>query len=99
MKGKSFRPLVFLLSLMWVVALAAPSEAWRGHGGYHGHGHGYYNHHYHRPYGGGAYHYRPYYRPYFYGPSYGYYPSPYYGPPVPFGVPYFWPGVSFYFRF
>ncbi len=92
--------LALLLTLMWVLAAAVPSEAGRYHRHY-GHRHWGYRPYvsfyapFYPPYYYGSY-YRPYYSPYYYRPYYAY---PYYGVPVAYGWPFFWPGLSFYFRF
>lgn len=103
MKRKTVGFLALLFSLMWVLATAVPSEAGRYYRGYNGH-----RHFHHRPFVGAyyssPYYYRPYYyspyyyRPY-YGRAYGYYPYPYYGSSISLGWPFFWPGLSFNFRF
>ena len=99
MKRKTFGFLALVITLMWILAAAVPSEAGRY---YRGHGYGYRSWGY-RPY---VSFYAPYYAPYYsnyyrpYRPYY--YPYPYYGyygAPVAYGWPFFWPGLSFYFRF
>ncbi len=96
MKRKTFGLLALVFTLMWVLATAVPSEARRY---YRNYGHRHYGYRpyisfyapYYAPYYGSYY-----YRPYYYRPYYAY---PYYGAPVAYGWPFFWPGLSFYFRF
>lgn len=108
MKRKAVGLLALVVTLMWVLAAAVPSEA-RRYSHYHGHRHwgyrpfvaGSFYAPYYAPFYG-SYYYRPYarsyyYRPYYYG--YPYYGYPVYGAPVAYGWPFFWPGLSFYFRF
>lgn len=104
MKRKTLGLPALVITLMWVLAAAGPVEAKR-YSRYHGHNHyGYrssvvtsFHVPYYAPYYG-SYYYRPYhYRPYYYRPyTYGY---PYSGAPVAYGWPFYWPGVSFHFRF
>ncbi|MCU0586772.1 MAG: hypothetical protein MUF52_01335 [Syntrophobacteraceae bacterium] len=111
MKRRTIGLLALVVALMWVLASAVPSDARRSyHNGHRHWGHrSYVTGSFHAPFYApfrGSYYYRPYYyrpyhrtyhyRPYYYGPYYGY---PYYGTPVAYGWPFFWPGMSFYFRF